>query len=350
MQLLADWKIKHRDTERSIELYWGNLSYLPPEHAVDILVVSAFPNDYMPTSGSLIGALDQNGISVERLAFAKEKDMREEFSCWLSEPLLGVRSFRRILCIESGWNGTPPEIADDIFRAIAPCSVSEFPNGSIAMPLIGAGDQHYPPDQIMESILRSAVPWFKRGLPIRVLKIVAYSDTEAKLAKKKFLEMKNADERARESALGSTGALKKSSGERAGGEWDVFLSYSHEDSEIASNVYESLLRIKPGFRIFYDRNVPAPGASWLLKIADSLDAARRVVAVYTPEYWTSKYCKDEFSAAYIRQTDTGKNLLFPIYYRSAQIPYLFQTIQYADCREEDNSRLSRACKSLTAGL
>jgi len=75
-----------------------------------------------------------------------------------------------------------------------------------------------------------------------------------------------------------------------------------------------------------------------------------VVAVYTPSYWASKYCKDEFSAAYVRQTDTGESILFPIYYRSAQIPYLFRTVQYSDCREAAASKVSSACQAICAGL
>ena len=63
-------------TEREICLYHGDITDLGPDDPVDLLVVSAFPNNYSPTKLSLIGALFREGWSVDSLAKAKEIDLR----------------------------------------------------------------------------------------------------------------------------------------------------------------------------------------------------------------------------------------------------------------------------------
>jgi hypothetical protein len=83
-----------------------------------------------------------------------------------------------------------------------------------------------------------------------------------------------------------------------------------------------------------------------MQVAESLDNAQRVAALYTPHYWSSPSCKDEFAAAFTRQNDSGNAVLYPIYVRSAQIPYLFRNIEYVDCREADPTKLVQACSEL----
>jgi hypothetical protein len=49
MKLMATWTIRHGKEDRQIELLHGDLALLPSKHAVDILVVSAFADDYLET-------------------------------------------------------------------------------------------------------------------------------------------------------------------------------------------------------------------------------------------------------------------------------------------------------------
>ena len=77
----------HGAKPRRIELLQGDLTELGADEGFDLLVVSAFPDDYLPTRTSLIGALHRKGLSVADLAQDKSVDLRDNFSCWLSKPL-----------------------------------------------------------------------------------------------------------------------------------------------------------------------------------------------------------------------------------------------------------------------
>jgi len=348
MELLASWKIAYGQEERVIQLLHGDLSNLPPEHAVDVLVVSAFRNDYAPTSSSLIGALAGRGLSLFELADKKRIDLREQFSCWLSQAVAGPFCFRYVVCLESGWRGTPPEICDDLYRALSPYLISEFSNASVAMPILGAGDQGWPVDVMMKAILHTTVSWLERGLPLRLLKIVAYSAGAAHIAKEIFLEcQKQYSDRAQ---LTGKAPLAISGEDDAARPYECFLSYSHKDSAPAQLILDAILQSRPNTRIFFDHSSIEVGSSWLMKIAEALDNSKRVVALYTPDYWSSRPCIDEFMAARTREYATGEQILFPIYFRKAHLPSLFQNLQCFDCREGDKAKLSEACRDLIRSI
>src|SRR5215467_31769 len=228
MRLLAEWVIDRHDGPKRIQLLQGDLADIPRDHAVDVLIVSAFPNDYLPTESSLIGALYRSGLSVEGLAGDKQIDLRQQYSSWLSKPVSQVFNFRRILCIESGWRGSPPEVTDDIFRALAPYLLTDFPNSSVAMPLIGAGDQGYDPDDMLMTILQSAVSWMKRGLPLRTLKIVVFRQDQAEKALTAFTDFQRSHADSFNET--STAVMPEES------QHDIFVSYAREDLNTASFV------------------------------------------------------------------------------------------------------------------
>lgn len=332
MQLLERWEIPVGTDTRTIELVEGDLATLSGHDGIDILVVSAFPNDYFPSPRSLIGSLvRQRGLSVERLAASKLADLRQDFSCWFSRTVYFGERPAHLLCVESGWRGTPIENADDVFRALALASTVEIEKRVVAMPLIGAGDQGYAVAEVLHAMLGSALGWFRRGIPVHRLKIATLPSASA-AARDTFAAFR---------AAAGTSAEESSS--RA---FDVFLSYSHEDEPYARAARDRILAVQPDWRVFFDRTTLSPGMSWLMEIAESLDRSRKVVALYTPEYWRSPYCRDEFLAAFIRQKDTGQAVLAPVYLRSAEIPYMFRTVQYAECREADSAKLAGACEAL----
>lgn len=167
-------------------------------------------------------------------------DLREQFSCWLSQPIGKRFSFTRVLCIESGWRGSPPEITDDLFRALAPYLLTDCPNASVAMPLIGAGDQGWPPGEMIESILRAAVSWIQRGLPLRLLKIVVYSQADSDSAHHRFVSVRHEHEAGEQKNAAALTRAVDGQTRESGSSYDIFLSYCHEDGEAATLVKQRL--------------------------------------------------------------------------------------------------------------
>lgn len=182
MRLLDYLTIQYQNEPRYIEIYHGDLSAIPLEEKVDLLVVSAFPNDYVPTRGSMIGALYRRGLSVAHLAKNKTSDLREAASCWLSPEIDAQRyGFRRLMCFESDINSEPPQCVGDIFRALWQfIGVGELHSYNVlATPILATGDQAYPLVTMLELFLDAAVKWLRLGLPLERIKIVAYSERHA---------------------------------------------------------------------------------------------------------------------------------------------------------------------------
>ncbi|MEM9482056.1 MAG: hypothetical protein AAGA83_00030 [Cyanobacteria bacterium P01_F01_bin.116] len=186
MSFLDVIEVKSNGHTRRIELHQGDLTDLSSDDAVDLLVLSAFPSDYIPSRTSLIGALYNKGLSVGALAQQKAVDLRKAFSCWLSHEIQptdqGIQ-FNRILCFEPHVRGDAPDVVGDIFRALAPFIGGDPPIRTVAMPIVAAGDQGYSIATMLPPLIEAAVHWMGIGIPLETLKIFAYSDASADEAK-----------------------------------------------------------------------------------------------------------------------------------------------------------------------
>jgi len=335
-----------------VELLQGDLTDIPSPFAVDLLIVSAFPNNYVPTPNSLIGALYRKGLSVDTLARDKAEDLRESFSCWTSRTIArthpGLR-FSRILCFEPLARGDPPELVGDIFRALVPVLAQDPTIRSIAMPILAAGEQHWPTEVMLEPMVDAATHWLGAGLPLDVIRIVAYSTDDLAAAKAVFAEAKS-QLTAGSATRGATEPGAAAPGEDEEIEFDVFLSYAHEDATAAELFEEELLRQRPGLRLFFDRKSLKTGSAWQPEIFESLDHCHRVVAMLSPSYLASRVCKEEFNIAWVRGREADEDVLFPLYLLTAALPTYMKYRQYADCRELDLVKLAGAAAELVALL
>jgi len=339
MELLDKIDIIGREGKR-IELYQGDLTTLRPDEAVDLLVVSAYLNDYTPTDMSLIGALYRKGLSVAELARNKANDLRHDFSCWLSHEIRSQNPelrFRRILCFEPMVRGEPPEFVGDIFRALAPI-LYEVPDiASIAMPIVSSGEMGYPTSAMLIPLLEASIQWMEKGLPLDCIKIVAHSDEQGREAVKVFSQRKTMY---RQSEPPSQPQV----------EYDVFISYARENGKEVEVFEKELNRSYPNIRIFLDRKSIDIGYSWQQQIFESLEKCRKVVIFLSSDYLNSKMCKDEYNIAWSICRDTEQEILFPLYLYSANLPAYMKSRNYLDCREGDEAKLQEASSKLLSVL
>lgn len=339
MDAIDSMTIRHQEAERQVTFMVGDLASLPESEAVDVLVVSAFPDHYAPTPGTLIGALDLAGISVEQLARNKEIDLRAFSSCWLSQSIEQPgASFRRILCFEPATRGRASEVVGDVFRSIVPLASGDPPMNQVAMPLLASGHQGESAEVMLEALAEASVQWLSAGLPLKHIKIVAADSSDVPRLSETFARVKkrHADEAA------------ESDGEQF--QFDVFLSYAHKDRQTVDVLVRELMGRRPGLRIFMDRMELQTGAAWQQDIFESLDQSRRIICALSPNYLASKVCKEEFNIAFLRHREAAEGVLLPVYLRSTELPTYMKLIQYEDARDTSPASVARTARSLLRQL
>lgn len=313
-----------------IELCIGDLTALPRNTWFDAIIVSAFTNDFRPAPGTLIGALHQKGVSVERLSASKDVDYLEHQGTWLSRsfpstvPGIG---FDRIICFEPRRVGPPPRVVRSLFTALVPILMERPAIRSIAMPVLATGNQGRSLDEMLPAILRAATEAMERGLPLERLAVFIHSEEHLRRATEIFEQE-----------------------QKRVGQFDVFISYAHRDRDAQDLFLSELSTRHPHVRVFLDRVDIRSGVAWQHTIFESLDRCRRIVALLSPSYLDSRMCIEEFNIGLMRNRDTGQDILRPLRMRTARPMTYIDMVQYIDCTEVDRAKVRAAVDTLVAGL
>lgn len=341
MELLDSIAIDVEGQSRRIDLCSGDLTALAPQFAVDVLVVSAFADDYTPTVNSLIGALDRVGVSVADLASRKAHDLRATSSVWLSEPVADCESFKRILCFEPhsrGAGSNPPEVVADIFRGLVQFTEGPDAVRSAAMPLVATGDMRTPVADMLSPLLHAATNWLRYGLNLERLIINVHSEEHKADAMVSFAQERT--------ALSSEPPPVSPNPA-----YDVFLSYSHKNAADMRQIDGLIRKLRPSVSVFIDKRELETGVAWQQQLTDAILNCRRFVPLITQEYIESGSCNDEFNTACVYSHRTSGEFLYPIYVRSApKLSPIVQSRHYRDCREASREKLEAACGALVDRL
>ena len=422
------------ESAATIELLRGDLSAIPREHAVDALVVSAFPNSYTPNPGTLFEALLRRGLDIQKVAQQKQEDQRERLGCWISRPLSAelarLFNFGRVVCFEPRYAAFVANTGFDsrsiestvgyVFRCLNNFVIPEATEGHeirrfditrVAMPLLATGNQRVPVEALLPRLLEAAVFWLQEGLPIKCLKIVAFTPAEAQVATRIFaakassgpslpglspaalpaqntgweadlasiiatqvietctaglrdqlLTLASADERPivqtlfdrlvsaqAPPALGES--IEPASTDVAIPEYDVFVSYAHKQVQEVLAFVRELEHQYPRLRIFYDHLSIPLGAQWLKMISEGVHKARMFVAVLSPDYSASPVCWDEFQCAKLKEYNTRTSVIRTVrLYSERELPPMMGIHSYVDCVEGDMEKLRGCAATLLASI
>lgn len=295
--------------KREIEIVCGNFENLGI--CADLLICSAFKGDYMVTRTSLIGCLYRSfHISVRELAAHPELDLKD-LGVWISQSIAN-QPFLRIGCVEmSDYRNSVQSLFETLFFAISRANARGFAIETIALPLLGTGNQGMDDESIFLPLWAECVSAFHY---IPQLKKILFFERN----RRKYDFMC----KVMEESLGKV-AQKM-----------VFISYSHRDQAIADSIAEHLE--KRGVKVWIDhRKIRNP--SYAEEIVKAIQASSVfLILVSTASQQSADVRRELHNAAYCE--NEGKMLLYPILLEkidySEIFSYYLRGHDYTDISEE----------------
>lgn len=178
MTLISEIDIHTKAGYRSFQLHKGDITNLG--YHVDAIVVSAFKNNYEPIPRTVIGTLSQKGLSVKELANKPFKDFRSIFGAWMAENPNQDLNFNFLFCLEIlGNDFSLKQALKNLFTVISIAEINEIKTQSIALPVLGTGNQMFHPKEIIEDLIKESFDFLHHARYLEKVILVAFDDKMA---------------------------------------------------------------------------------------------------------------------------------------------------------------------------
>ena len=288
MKKLYSAEIKVGDISKNISVFNDDVTAF--EDNIDILTTSAFVGSYAPTPRTVFKALDDCGISVKALSKDPEFDLRKPCHIWLSKENIGSSAgIGRIGCIEFiGMHYVlmdEYEIEQSIINSIRAyfymldlASVYDVKMNTIALPLLGSGNQNISYNLLLIPLLNECISFLKRNHEVKNIYFIEKNPQKADLLARSL-----------ENSLRFFDADRKE--QRCD---TAFISYASGDKNIADNLCAKLER--EGIKVWYaPRDVRGPYAS---AIVQAIDAASHFIVILSRNSISSEHVLNEIDLAF----------------------------------------------------
>ncbi|MGA3027220.1 MAG: toll/interleukin-1 receptor domain-containing protein [Bryobacteraceae bacterium] len=117
----------------------------------------------------------------------------------------------------------------------------------------------------------------------------------------------------------------------------VFISYSHADSEFATNLALQLVKHKA--IVWIDQWELHVGDSLITKVQEAIQGASALLVILSKASVDSEWCKKELSSGMIRELEEKRVVILPVLMEDCSIPIFLRDKLYADFRTDFDTGL-----------
>ena len=277
---------------KAIEVYCCDVTLFDED--IDIFTTSAFEHSYYPSPGTAFKALNNVGISVKRLARRPFLDLRASCHTWLSEGITSHPFIHRIGCVELCNRKTSQYIDNDTeqsminsirayFRMLDIAAIYGVKMGTVALPLLGTGNQNISSSLMIIPLLNECISFLKRNSEVKRICFIERSTEKANLIKNSIRDSLSI------SALSAETVPCVPTKPKA----MAFISHSSLDKNIADNLCFQLEQ--RGVAVWYaPRDVHGPYAS---EIVNAIEKCTHFVIILSQNSMSSQHVLNEVDLA-----------------------------------------------------